>query len=372
MATLVPRETLTGALAMVQMALAKAGTDSLLNHVLFHVADDTVKLSAANRNLWADHTLPLPTSVDVGTFGLHGSKLIDLLKQSDADLFVMDVDPRKMTVTFTAGTSAYGLDALFDVPFPTCTEDWGGAEQAGTYPVAALLRSLSYLKVFLDPTSKQESHKLVELRNHRALAGTGRIIGIYQDTALPGALRVPAEALPGVISWLKHLNATADVILLKSSTRYYLKYEAAGQVSLIGWNQVASTFPTIEDGWLATPVRYTLVLDKPHIEKTVKRLALMLPDKQDRVTLNTLTPQDLNVSVVNSRGHRSEETLTCQREGDSVGPAFHLNYENLLDILSQLPDDLVHFHVTDRFLLIKQDRGEHTFYGIAAFKTNES
>jgi DNA polymerase III sliding clamp (beta) subunit (PCNA family) len=355
---------------------ARGRKDPQLNHIaLDTLTPTTIRLAASDRKLEAQAIVPMQSDIYTPIrFAIPGDLLVEFVKQADDGDLLLEVDTDNQTVTVVMGQSRYGFDAIFDFPFPYSDDDLREAGPTVTYEVEELVRAVTFTTAFIDPTSGSPHQTVSEQRDDQMLAGNSSRIGIYQRTGFTGNIRLGFDGAQGLLTWLKTLPHTQVTMADSPFRTYAIASTPEGETTRFNWMKPVVGVPKIEDKILATPVQFRFSVDRPTLERLVKRLSLLLPKGKDdhdrqkgvRMTFDPLSePGTMLITVKNDRGRASVERLLAVGDGGKQ-QTFSLNYKNLLDVSALFHDQTMEVAVTDLFLILTESKDDAKRIGIIA------
>lgn len=370
---------LTQALSVVKHGLGASKTDMAVMMMRVTVNETSLNLFASDKEVFVRTTCPIKNVGGVvGSFGVMGSRLLQLASQVNSELVNFEVDEENVEVN--AGFLTVNFE-LYDDTGAKATETSLEAEASALMadghelPRRALEEGLQCAKSCTTTNSLRPDLTHAEIRNGRLLSSDGRKILVLTHDGFPKEMsfKIPAVALNALMGAVK--NAECEQIKLVEGKSYYF---LAGTNVLLGVRKIERVFPSVEDMITNTDTPTDEIsIDKLVLESMVRGVALGLQGDDVRVTLDvggTGMEAYVEVNAVNGLGRRSHERASCGRKATGT-LSFPISFRHLLTTLDVFKgDSVVDMLVltTRSILMVRDTTDEREVLTVIPFRTQQA
>ncbi len=336
------RETLLGPLQQVSSVVERNQTMPILSHVKLQVQDNTLRLQATDLEIEITATAPLIGDFEACSVAIPARKLFDICKSlpANADITIQE---KEQNIRITSGDSQFSLAILPHETYPSV--DAQLLDQSLTLSsedLYKLLKKTAFsmanddVRYFLNGLLLEvgEGHiSAVATDGHRLALSKANI-----ESTLPKIqLLVPKKAVNEMLKLL----AQDDTQVTLSFGHHHIQVQQ-GETTITS-KLVDARYPDYQRV-IPDACNNTLVANTHTLRDALKRTAI-LSDEQYRGIRMKFSANKIQLYANNAQQGQAEDCIGVQYTGGEIDVGFNVNY--LLDILSAVEDETVHFSLQD-------------------------
>ncbi len=347
----IAKSDLLSPLMTVSGALDRKQPLAMLSHVLLRLEDDYLVLTGTDLEIEITARVRCETNQSQGAITVPAKKLLDIVRSLD-DNAAPRVVYKDEGIAIQEGRSKFKLATLPADDYPHMPDD--ASEVELTLPTAALTRLLQYthfamsqqdVRVFLNGLFLEFGNDVLT-----AVATDGHRMAIARLPLEIGDLKhrllIPRKAIQDM---LRLLQAIPDETVVFSASERHVKlktkqYTFSSKLVEARFPPYAKAIPRMQDK--------SVHVDRDVLKRALSRIVILAHEKSRAILLH-VQPSQLTLIANNQEKEEAIETLEATTEGEALKIGVNAGY--LLDVLSTLPEGVVHlsFTTTDSSILVE-------------------
>ena len=341
MKLVVNKDVLLDGLQKVQAIVATRSTLPVLYNVLLRAEKDRLWLTATDLEVTVRTSLEAKVSRTGGTT-LPARRLFSICRELPANEIEMDVDDKDVA-SVRAGASFFKIIGISEDEFPPLPKFQGNRSYRLEQKLLKTMLAATHYAASGDASRPVLCGVLASFRDGKfnLVATDGRRMAMWEHEMAvakdaEGNCIIPAKTVGEL---LRSLGEEGEVTLQAAENQVAFEFGSM----LIMSKLIDAAYPNFRQV-IPTDHGERIVLEREALQNAVRRVALLLSDKSNSVTL-TFGKDTLEISASAADVGEAKEKMDIKYRGKEIAIAFNPDY--LLDPLKTLGSDEVSLEVTN-------------------------
>ena len=362
-----PTKWLAKAAALCKIASLQGQDVSILDHVLFRVNHDHIRLTATNEATLCDIKVPLTHGLpdleeDPISFLVRPAALVDLIANESLDDFTFTINFNKYSFIVISSNSSLALPIRDSSTWSDIDTRFDRDAEMHVPIHKHLLKDVIRYNKFYMGSPQDSAMHFVEVRNEMAISTNRSRFGFLVVKELSGLeFNLPGEQL-GILD--KALDIFPELLHIESSQGYTIFASKDPNIEIcFGLIKGSLSLPATLDQVPELLEPNNLILDRATLGKALTKLAIVCNKTDPRVKIS-INASNCTLSTSNEIGHESKVVLEATETTSRATVIVPLLILQKALKLSSDPSISLRFGPDNRYLKIVDVNQESIYFGV--------